>query len=87
MISDSFETPVRRPSLHERQQRFSSGTQKRHTLKTQLATDHRGGLFCVGKAHRGPKADIRVAEERLICVFLAARLAALESGGDRLAHS
>lgn len=63
VIIDSFETPVRRPSVNERQKRLYSGKKKRHTVKTQIATDHRGGILCVGKAHRGPKADIRVYEE------------------------
>lgn len=63
VIIDSFETPVRRPSQQERQKRLYSGKKKRHTLKTQIATDQRGGVLCVGKAHRGPKADIKVYEE------------------------
>lgn len=63
VIIDSFETPVRRPSNHERQKRLYSGKKKRHTLKTQIASDQRGGLLCVGKAHRGPQADIKVYEE------------------------
>ncbi len=63
VIIDSFETPVRRPSNHGRQKRLYSGKKKRHTLKTQIATDHRGGVLCVGKAHRGPRADIKVYEE------------------------
>ncbi len=63
VIIDSFETPVRRPSNSERQKRLYSGKKKRHTLKTQIATDHRGGVLCVGKAHRGPQADIKVYEE------------------------
>ncbi len=62
VIIDSFETPLRRPSNNERQKRYYSGKKKRHTLKTQIATDHRGGVLCVGKAHRGPQADIKVYE-------------------------
>ncbi len=58
VIIASFETPVRRPSNHGRQKRLYSGKKKRHTLKTQRATDHKGGVVCVWKAHRGPRADI-----------------------------
>ncbi len=63
VIIDSFETPIRRPSNNERQKRYYSGKKKRHTLKTQVATDQKGGLLCVGNTHRGPQADIKVYEE------------------------
>jgi len=63
VIIDSFETPIRRPSNTDRQKRYYSGKKKRHTLKTQIATDHKGAILCVGKTHRGPKADIKVYEE------------------------
>ncbi len=63
VIIDSFETPLRRPSNNERQKRYYSGKKRRHTLKTQVATDQKGGLLCVGKTHRGPQADIKVYEE------------------------
>ncbi len=59
VIVDSFETPALRPSNHERQKRLYSGKQKRHTVKTQIYTDQAGGRLSVGKAYRGPKADIR----------------------------
>lgn len=62
VIIDSFETPLRRPSQQARQKRYYSGKKKRHTLKTQVATDQRGGLLCVGNTHRGPQADIKVYE-------------------------
>ena len=63
VIIDSFETPIRRPSNEERQKRYYSGKKRRHTLKTQIATDQRGAPLCVGNTHRGPKADIKVYEE------------------------
>jgi hypothetical protein len=63
VIIDSFETPLRRPSNKERQKRYYSGKKKRHTLKTQIASDHKGGVLCVGNTHRGPQADIKVYEE------------------------
>ncbi len=63
VIIDSFETPIRRPSNNERQKRYYSGNKKRHTLKTQIATDHKGEVLCVGTPHRGPQADIKVYEE------------------------
>jgi hypothetical protein len=63
VIVDSFETPVRRPSLHERQKRLYSGKKKRHTLKTQIATDQDGEILQSNPGHRGPKADIKLYEE------------------------
>jgi len=63
VIIDSFETPVRRPSVPERQKRVYSGKKKRHTLKTQIATDQKGEILGLSAGHRGPKADIKIYEE------------------------
>lgn len=60
IIVDSFETPIRRPSLNERQKRVYSGKKKRHTLKTQMITDHQGKILDVNSGHRGPKADVTI---------------------------
>ncbi len=58
VIVDSFETYLPRPSNNERQKRLYSGKKKRHTIKTQIYTDQDGGILSVGKAYRGPQADI-----------------------------
>ncbi len=63
VIIDSFESPVRRPSLPERQKRVYSGKKKRHTLKTQLATDQDGEILTLEAGHRGPQADLKLYEE------------------------
>src|SRR5262249_20774122 len=63
VIVDSFETPVRRPSLHERQKRLYAGKKKRHTLKTQIATDQEGAILQSNPGHRGPQADLKLYEE------------------------
>jgi len=70
VIVDSFETSVPRPSHHERQKRLYSGKKKRHTLKTQIYTDQVGGILSVGKAYRGPKADIKIYEEEPLAEML-----------------
>lgn len=62
-VIDSFETPVRRPSINERQKRIYSGKKKRHTLKTQIVTDQNGEILTINAGHRGPKADIKLYEE------------------------
>src|SRR2546422_8138397 len=62
VIIDSFESPVRRPSLQERQKRVYSGKKKRHTLKTQLATDQDGEILTLEAGHRGPRADLKLYE-------------------------
>ncbi len=71
VIVDSFETYVPRPSQNERPKRLYSGKKKRHTLKTQIYTDEQGGILSVGKASRGPKADIKMDEEEPIAELLA----------------
>jgi DDE superfamily endonuclease/Helix-turn-helix of DDE superfamily endonuclease len=63
VIIDSFESPVRRPSLPQRQKRVYSGKKKRHTLKTQLATDQDGEIVTLEAGHRGPQADLKLYEE------------------------
>lgn len=70
VIVDSFETYLPRPSNHERQKRLYSGKKKRHTLKTQIYTEQDGGILSVGKAYRGPKADIKIYEEEPIAALL-----------------
>jgi DDE superfamily endonuclease/Helix-turn-helix of DDE superfamily endonuclease len=63
VIIDSFESPVRRPSLPEQQKRLYSGKKKRHTLKTQLATDQEGEILTLEAGHRGPQADLKLYDE------------------------
>jgi DDE superfamily endonuclease/Helix-turn-helix of DDE superfamily endonuclease len=59
-IIDSFETPIARPSLNERQKRVYSGKKKQHTLKTQVVTDQDGAILDVTSGFRGPEADQNV---------------------------
>jgi DDE superfamily endonuclease/Helix-turn-helix of DDE superfamily endonuclease len=63
VLIDSFESPVRRPSLPARQKRVSSGKKKRHTLKSQVVTDVKGEILDLAPGHRGPTADKRVYEQ------------------------
>jgi len=70
VIVDSFESYVPRPSNNERQKRLYSGKKKRHTLKTQIHTDQSGGILSVGKAYRGPTADITIYREEPIAALL-----------------
>jgi hypothetical protein len=64
VIVDSFETPVRRPSVNERQKRIYSGQKKRHTLKTQIPTDQAGESLRIEPGHRGPPADLKLYAEQ-----------------------
>jgi hypothetical protein len=59
-IIDSFETPIPRPSLNDRQKRVYSGKKKRHTLKTQVITDQNGEILDANAGHRGPAADVKI---------------------------
>ncbi len=62
-LIDSFESPVRRPSVNERQKRVYSGKKKRHTLKTQVVTDAQGEILDLDAGHRGPAADKKIYEQ------------------------
>ena len=62
-LIDSFESPVRRPSLNERQKRVYSGKKKCHTLKTQVVTDAQGEILDLDAGHRGPAADKKIYEQ------------------------
>ena len=73
LLIDSFETPVSRPSLHDRQKRLYSGKKKRHTLKTQIITDQNGTILDVSRAHRGPAADVKLYEQTPLPKPLAAK--------------
>lgn len=63
IIVDSFETPIPRPSLNDRQKRVYSGKKKRHTRKTQIYTDQKGTILDLSSGHRGPKADVKIWNE------------------------
>lgn len=63
LIIDSFETPVKRPSLNEQQRRVYSGKKKQHTMKTQVITDADGEIVNLNAGHSGPKSDIKLYRE------------------------
>jgi hypothetical protein len=57
VLVDSFETPLPRPSVPDKQKRLYSGKKKRHTLKTQILTDAEGRILDMDAGHRGPISD------------------------------
>jgi hypothetical protein len=57
VLVDSFETPISRPSLPDKQRKFYSGKKKRHTIKTQIITDIRGEVLAIEPGHPGPLSD------------------------------
>jgi hypothetical protein len=63
IIARSFEIPIPRPSDNDRQKRVDSGKKKRHTLKTQIITDHKGTISDGSLGHRGPKSDVKIWNE------------------------
>jgi DDE superfamily endonuclease len=66
VLIDSFESPVRRPSLPDRQKRVYSGKKKRHTLKSQVVTDTKGEILALDPGQRGPTADKRLYEQSTV---------------------
>lgn len=63
LIIDSFETPLRRPSLNQRQKRVYSGKKKQHTLKAQVVSDGKGEVLDIEAGHRGPISDLKLYEQ------------------------
>lgn len=83
LIIDSFETPVSRPSLNDRQKRTYSGKKRQHTIKTQVVTDGQGEVLDVEAGHRGPQADIKLYEESKLKEQLPEPLRAKPLYGDK----
>jgi hypothetical protein len=83
IIVDSFETPVTRPSLNDKQKRTFSGKKGMHTIKLQLLSDGQGNVLDVDAGHRGPKADIKLYEESQLAEKLPAALRGKPIYGDK----
>lgn len=60
LLIDSFETPIKRLSINEKQKKKYSGKKKTHTLKSQLITDEKGEIIQIDAGFDGPKADIEI---------------------------
>ena len=60
LIIDSFETPIKRSSINEKQRKKYSGKKKMHTLKSQLITDQNGEIIQINAGFDGPKSDIEI---------------------------
>ncbi len=60
LLIDSFETPIGRASINEKQKKKYSGKKKTHTLKSQLITDQNGEIIQIDAGFDGPKSDIEV---------------------------
>jgi hypothetical protein len=66
VLSDTFETPIPRPTGAARQRRGYAGKKKRHPLKTPVATDPHGELRALDAGQPGPTADKRRYEGRAL---------------------
>lgn len=60
LLIDSFETPIKRSSINEKQRKKYSGKKKMHTLKSQLITDQNGEIIQIDTGFDGPKSDIEI---------------------------
>ena len=83
LIIDSFETPVSRPSLNDRQKRTYSGKKKQHTIKSQVVTDGAGEVLDIDAGSCGPKSDIKLYEESKLKQKLPAALRDKPVLGDK----
>ncbi len=71
LIIDSFETPIKRSSINEKQKKKYSGKKKMHTQTRQLITDQNGEIIQIDAGFDGPKSDIEIyrdtrIEERMV---------------------
>jgi hypothetical protein len=66
LLIDSFETPIKRASINEKQRKKYSGKKKMHTLKSQLITDQAGEIIQINAGFDGPKADIEIYRDTRI---------------------
>ena len=51
LIIDSFETPIKRSSIFDKQRKKYSGKKKMHTLKSQLITDQAGEIIQINAGY------------------------------------
>ena len=78
VIIDTFEQRVQRPRDPTEARAWYSGTQKRHTLKSQVAIDERDGrIVDVPPSVRGPTADITLLKDSGLLARLPAEVGAL----------
>ena len=59
LLIDSFETPIGRASVNEKQKKKYSGKKKMHTLKSQLITDQDGEIIQIEAGFDGPRIGYR----------------------------
>ncbi len=91
VLSDSFASPVRRPSLLARPKRVYAGKKKRQTLKTQVVSDAAGAILAIAPGPPGPPADKRLddqspGEERYPTAIKPGDLASQGIPGMRVPH-
>jgi len=58
VIVDTFEQRIERPTDPATADTYSSGKQKQHTLKVQVAVDEGGGIMDIAPSVRGPTNDL-----------------------------
>ena len=66
LLIDSFETPIGRASINEKQRKKYSAKKKTHTLKSQLITDQNGEIIQIDAGFDGPKSDIEIYRDTRI---------------------
>jgi DDE superfamily endonuclease/Helix-turn-helix of DDE superfamily endonuclease len=63
LFFDATEQPIQRPQKKRQQKRYYSGKKKRHTIKHQVATDHKGRIKAVSVAYPGRVHDKKVYDQ------------------------
>ena len=63
LFFDATEQPIQRPRKKGQQQRYYSGKKKRHTIKHQVVTDHKGRIKAVSVAYPGRVHDKKVYDQ------------------------
>ena len=62
LFFDATEQPIQRPQKKGQQQRYYSGKKKRHTIKHQVVSDHKGRIQAISVAYPGRVHDKKVYE-------------------------
>lgn len=66
LFFDATEQPIERPQKKGEQKRHYSGKKKRHTLKHQAVTDHKGRIRAVSPAYPGRVHDKKVYDRERV---------------------
>ncbi|WP_442786354.1 transposase family protein [Leptothoe sp. PORK10 BA2] len=66
-LLDGSERPIQRPKDKTKQKEYSSGKQKRHSVKNNIISERGGQVVYLSGTHEGKKHDKTIADEEAYC--------------------